>query len=73
MSNKLVEYIKLHLMSLKQDSEEITKAMNNYSDLDDAYRELEIEDISLNGQIIALSHILDYANELDGNYEGMVG
>ena len=52
--NTFKEYIKLHLISLEQDSEAIQKAMDNYSNYeDDEYRELEIEDISTNGQIIA--------------------
>jgi hypothetical protein len=54
-----VNYIKLHLMSIDQDSERIQDAMNKYQNYeDDAYRELEIEDISLNGQWIATEHLL---------------
>ena len=58
------EYLKLHLLSLEQDSEKIDEAMNNYSNFeDDAYRELEIEDISTNGQIIACYHLLGVLDE----------
>lgn len=40
--------------------------MNQYSNFeDDAYRELEIEDISINGQYIATAHLLSVA-------EGMI-
>lgn len=64
MSNKLIEYMKLHLISLEQDSAHIEKAMNEYSNYeDDEYRQLEIEDISTNGQIIATRHLLEVANE----------
>ena len=57
--NTFNEYIKLHLISLEQDSEAIEKAMDNYSNYeDDEYRMLEIEDISTNGQIIATAHLL---------------
>jgi hypothetical protein len=53
------EYIRLHLLSLEQDSEAIQKAMDNYSNYeDDEYRTLEIEDISTNGQILACYHFL---------------
>ncbi len=62
MSNSFVEYMKLHLISLEQDSEQLEKAMDAYSNYeDDAYRDLEIEDISTNGQIIATRHLLSVA------------
>jgi hypothetical protein len=64
--NTFIEYMKLHLISLEQDSEAIEKAMDNYSNYeDDEYRELEIEDISTNGQYIATAHLLSVA-------EGMI-
>jgi tRNA A58 N-methylase Trm61 len=62
--NTFKEYMKLHLISLEQDSERIQTAMDNYSNYeDDEYRELEIEDISTNGQIIATHHFLGVINE----------
>ena len=64
--NTFKEYLKLHLISLEQDSEAIEKAMDNYSNYeDDEYRQLEIEDISTNGQYIATAHLLSVA-------EGMI-
>lgn len=67
MSNQLIEYMKLHLISLEQDSAHIEKAMDEYDNYeDDAYTELEIEDISTNGQIIATSHLLEVAKEMLG-------
>ena len=58
-SNQAIQYIKLHLISLEQDSEELNKEMMNNDDLDsDEYKDMEIEDISINGQIIATRHIL---------------
>jgi hypothetical protein len=57
--NTFHEYIKLHLISLEQDSEEIQKQMGFYDDYDsDEYKDLEIEDISTNGQILACYHFL---------------
>jgi hypothetical protein len=62
--NTFKEYINLHLISLEQDSEAIQKAMDNYSNYeDDEYRELEVEDISVNGQIIATNHLLGVLDE----------
>ena len=53
------EYVRLHLLSLEQDSEEIQKQMGFYDDYDsDEYKDLEIEDISTNGQILACYHFL---------------
>jgi hypothetical protein len=63
--NTFKEYIKLHLISLEQDSEAIEKAMDNYTNYeDDEYRMLEIEDISTNGQIIATAHLLSVAEDI---------
>jgi hypothetical protein len=57
--NTFHEYIKLHLLSLEQDSEELEKQMGFYDDLDsDDYKDLELEDVSINGQMIACYHLL---------------
>ena len=62
--NTFHEYIKLHLISLEQDSEELQKQMGFYDDYDsDEYRDLEIEDVSLNGQMIACYHLLGVLDE----------
>jgi hypothetical protein len=53
------EYVREHLLSLEQDSEELQSKMDTYTDYDnDEYRSLEIEDISTNGQILACYHFL---------------
>jgi hypothetical protein len=60
--NTIIEYMKLHLLSLEQDSAHLEKQMDAYSNYeDDDYRMLEIEDISTNGQIIATAHLLSVA------------
>ena len=65
MSNSIIEYMRLHLISLEQDSAHIEKAMDEYQNYeDDDYRMLEIEDISTNGQIIATAHLLAIAEEM---------
>jgi hypothetical protein len=63
--NQFIEYMKIHLISLEQDSEELNNKMVTYEDLDsDEYRYLEIEDISLTGQIIATQHFLSVAEDI---------
>ena len=59
------EYIRIHLISLQQDSEEIQKQMGFIDDLDsDEYKDLELEDVSTTGQILACYHFLSV---LEGN------
>ena len=61
------EYIKIHLISLQQDSEEMQKQMGFIDDLDsDEYKDLELEDVSTTGQILACYHFLSV---LEGNIE----
>ena len=66
-SNQLYQYMNLHLISLEQDSVKIQDEMDNIEDLEsDEYRDLEIEDISINGQIIATRHLMSVANGILG-------
>jgi hypothetical protein len=65
MSNQLVEYMKLHLISLEQDSEALQAEMDLFEEMEsNEYQSLEIEDISINGQIIATRHLLSVANDI---------
>lgn len=65
MINELIAYMELHLISLEQDSEDLAKRMDAYSNYeDDEYRDLEIEDISTNGQYIATAHLLSVARDI---------
>ena len=72
---QLIEYMKIHLISLEQDSAKVVAEMAQIEDMEtDEYKDLEIEDISLNGQMIGISHILRYAAELGIDkplYEGV--
>jgi len=64
-TTQLIEYMRLHLLSLEQDSAYLEKQMDAYSNYeDDDYRTLEIEDISTNGQIIATAHLLSVARDI---------
>ena len=66
-STKLIEYMKLHLISLEQDSEKIWNAMDQIDDLNsDEYESLNIEDIRTNGQIAATRHLLSVASDILG-------
>ena len=59
MNDKLIEYMKIHLISLEQDKQLIyDKPFSIWSDED------EIEDISLNGQIIATRHLMSVATDI---------
>lgn len=65
--NQLIEYMKIHLISLQQDSTKLQSEMNQIEDWGSkAYNDLEIEDISLNGQMIATAHLLSVARDMLG-------
>ena len=62
---KLIEYIKLHIISLTQDLVQVEDKMQEEMDLNsDDYNQLDIEAISINGQILAARHILSVANDI---------
>jgi hypothetical protein len=60
--------MKLHLISLQQDADEIQKEMDSYEEMEsNEYQALEIEHISLNGQWIATNHLLSVATDIMNN------
>ena len=65
-SSVFLEYMKLHLISLHQDADELQDKLDNFvGDLDsDAYRELEIADIVNTGEIVATQHLLSVAKDM---------
>ena len=71
MPNYLLEYMKIHLISLEQDSERVQEEMSQFEYNMDSkdYQSLEIEDISLNGQIIATRHLLSVATDIMNDNE----
>lgn len=75
MSSQLLEYIKLHKLSLEQDRENLYVKMDHYTGYQDSdeFKMMEIEDISLTGQIIALNHIIFHAPALDIVVPPMIG
>jgi len=68
-SSYFLEYMKLHLISLEQDSEKVQEEMSQFEYNMDSkdYQSLEIEGISLNGQIIATRHLLSVATDIMNN------
>ena len=68
-SSYFLEYMKLHIISLEQDSERVQEEMSQFEYNMDSkdYQSLEIEDISLNGQIIATRHLLSVATDIMNN------
>ena len=62
---ELIEYMKLHLISLEQDSEKIWNAMDQIDDLEsDEYESLNIEDIRNGGEQSATRHLLSVARDI---------
>ena len=68
MTNGLIEYIKIHKISLEQDLEEALYVWRTNRDNHDSSK---ID--YLNGSIGVLSHILEYAIGLDNSNPAMVG
>lgn len=63
--NELIAYMKLHLISLEQDNDVVETELSKMADMNsDEYEDLNIENISLNGQIIATQHLLSVANDI---------
>ena len=62
-TNTLIEYMKIHLISLYQDADKLQTLMDNFEgDFDsDEYRELEITDMNNTGEITATQHLLSVA------------
>ena len=67
-SHQVINYLKLHEISLLQDAEKLQTMLDNFEgDLDsDDYRALEIEDISNTGELIATRHILSVVADILG-------
>jgi hypothetical protein len=64
--------MKIHLISLEQDSEALQVEMDLFEEMEsNEYQALEIEDISINGQIIATRHLLSVATDIMNESERM--
>jgi hypothetical protein len=67
--DKLIEYMKIHEISLLQDAEKYQKLMDDFEgDYDsDEYRDLEIEDVINTGELTATRHLLSVAKDILNN------
>lgn len=63
----LIEYIKIHLISLNQDIEAVAKKMDLLDENSKDYKELDFEYNFLSGQIHGVSYILDVAEGNDND------
>ena len=61
-----IEYAKLHLISIEQDAEKLTRLLDQYTDDydSDEYRDLEIEDVVNTGEMRATMHLLSVATDI---------
>ena len=58
---QLIEYMKIHLISLSQDQDELTKTMTNLDENSKQYKDLDFEYNWLSGQMVGIHHILEVA------------
>jgi hypothetical protein len=58
---QLIEYMKIHLISLSQDQDKLTKTMTNLDENSKQYKDLDFEYNWLSGQLVGIHHILEVA------------
>jgi hypothetical protein len=63
MSDYLLEYMKIHLVSIEQDQAEVAEEMEKLDENSKDYRDLEFEYNWLAGQIIATRHFIQIGEE----------
>jgi hypothetical protein len=61
---KLIEYTKLHVISLEQDLEDITNQMEALDPSSKDYTELDFEYNHISGQSLATRHLLKTMEEI---------
>jgi hypothetical protein len=65
--SQLTEYIKIHLISLFQDIEEVAKKMDLLDEDSSKYKNLDFSYNFLSGQIHGISYILDVIEGKDND------
>lgn len=63
MSDYLLEYMKIHLVSIEQDQAQVAEEMEKLDENSKDYRDLEFEYNWLAGQIIATRHFIQIGEE----------
>ena len=61
---KFIEYMKIHLMSVEQDIQQVSEEMEKLDENSKDYKELEFEFNWLGGQRIATAHLLSVASDM---------
>jgi len=64
--NQLIEYMKIHLISLEQDLEDVSNEMAKLDMNSKEYIELDFEHIHLSGQSLVTRHFLSVADDMIG-------
>jgi hypothetical protein len=67
MANYLLEYMKIHLVSLEQDQTEVYTTMEKLDPESKDFKELDFEFNWLGGQIIATRHFIQIGEEHAAN------
>jgi hypothetical protein len=62
--NELIEYMKLHAISLEQDLEKLSTQMESMDPASKDFNELDFEFNNLSGQYIATAHLMSVANDI---------
>ena len=62
--NQLIEYIKIHVISLEQDLEQVSSEMEALDPASKDYTELDFEYNHLSGQLLSARHILSVAADM---------
>lgn len=65
-SNQLINYMKLHVISLEQDLEKLQEQMDSIDIGSKAFGQLDIEYNWVSGQISAATHLLSVASDILG-------
>ena len=70
-NNYLLEYMRIHLISLEQDQTDVYEQMDKLDENSKDYRELDFEFNWLGGQIIATRHFIEIGEEYAANNNGV--
>jgi hypothetical protein len=71
VNNYLLEYMRIHLISLEQDQTDVYEQMDKLNENSKDYRELDFEFNWLGGQIIATRHFIQIGEEYAANNNGV--
>ena len=63
-TNQLIEYIKLHVISLEQDLENISQEMEELDPESKACKELDFEYNHWSGQLLATRHLVSVVEDI---------